>query len=110
MSGIVIMKMINPQVLSRIGSPFLFIHANGYPPEAYQSFLVHFLENYQVITLSLRPFLHDSDPASLKDWRDFRDDYLGFIDDQDSKMGFPMAILLYFRKSTENSKRISNCS
>ncbi len=82
------MKMINPQVLSRIGSPFLFIHANGYPPEAYQSFLVHFLDNYQVITLSLRPFLHDSDPASLKDWRDFRDDYLGFIDDQDSKEGF----------------------
>jgi pimeloyl-ACP methyl ester carboxylesterase len=80
MSGIYIMNKINPQVLSRIGSPFLFIHANGYPPEAYQSFLVHFLDNYQVITLSLRPFLKDLDPASLKDWRDFRDDYLGFLD------------------------------
>ena len=82
------MKMINSQVLSRIGPPFLFIHANGYPPETYRSFLNHFLDKYQVITLSLRPFLPDSDPASLKDWRDFRDDYLDFIDDQVSKKRF----------------------
>jgi len=81
------MKMINPLVLSRIGPPFLFIHANGYPPEAYQSFLTHFLDKYQVMALSLRPFLPDSDPASLKDWRDFRDDYLDFIDDQVSQKG-----------------------
>jgi len=82
------MKMINSQVLSRIGRPFLFIHANGYPPETYRSFLTHFLDKYQVITLSLRPFLPDSDPINLKDWRDFRDDYLDFIDDQVSKKRF----------------------
>jgi pimeloyl-ACP methyl ester carboxylesterase len=82
------MKMINSQVLSRIGPPFLFIHANGYPPETYQSFLNHFLDKYQVTALSLRPFLPDLDPASLKDWRDFRDDYLDFIDDQLSIKGF----------------------
>ena len=82
------MKMINSQVLSRIGPPFLFIHANGYPPETYRSFLSHFLDKYQVITLSLRPFLPDLVPTSLKDWRDFRDDYLDFIDDQVSKKRF----------------------
>jgi len=82
------MKMINPLVLSRIGPPFFFIHANGYPPEAYQLFLNHFLDKYQVMALSLRPFLPDSDPTSLKDWRDFRDDYLDFIDDQISKKRF----------------------
>lgn len=82
------MKMIDPLVLSRTGSPFLFIHANGYPPEAYKLFLNHFLDKYQVMALSLRPFLQDSDPASLKDWRDFRDDYLDFIDNQISKNRF----------------------
>ncbi|MCJ7715551.1 MAG: alpha/beta hydrolase [Anaerolineales bacterium] len=77
------MKMIDTRVLSRTGPPFLFIHANGYPPQAYQSFLAHFLDKYSVMTLSLRPFILGSDPTELQDWRDFRDDYLKFIDDQE---------------------------
>ena len=82
------MKMIDPLVLSRTGLPLLFIHANGYPPEAYQSFLAHFLDKFQVIALSLRPFFPGSEPTNLKDWRDFRDDYLDFIDDQLFNEGF----------------------
>ena len=57
----------------------IFAHANGYPPETYQTFLEPFLPQYQVQAIYLRPFWPGSDPGSLKDWRIFRDDYLDFI-------------------------------
>jgi pimeloyl-ACP methyl ester carboxylesterase len=76
--------MIDPLILSNNGPLFLFAHANGYPPEAYRTFLTPFIDDFQVMALSLRPFWPGSDPDCLKDWKDFRDDFLGFLDELES--------------------------
>lgn len=92
--------MIDPLILSRKGPLFLFAHANGYPPEAYRTFLLPFLDDFQVMALSLRPFWPGSDPDCLKDWKLFRDDYLDFLKELESdqrlsghsKVGFNQVI------------------
>jgi pimeloyl-ACP methyl ester carboxylesterase len=71
--------MIDPLVLSQTGSALVFAHANGYPPQAYRTFLEPFLKNYQVEAIYLRPFWPGSDPDQLRDWRGFRDDYLDYL-------------------------------
>ncbi len=76
--------MIDPLILSRNGPLFLFAHANGYPPEAYRTFLTPFLDDFQVMALPLRPFWPGSDPDCLKDWKLFRDDYLDFLKELES--------------------------
>jgi pimeloyl-ACP methyl ester carboxylesterase len=70
------MNKLDPIRLSEKGPLLIFAHANGYPPQAYRSFLDPFLENYQVFALFLRPFWPGSNPQEMKDWRTFRDDYL----------------------------------
>ncbi len=92
--------MIDPLILSLNGPLFLFAHANGYPPEAYRTFLLPFLDDFQVMALSLRPFWPGSDPDCLKDWKLFRDDYLVFLKELESdqrlsghsKVGFNQVI------------------
>jgi len=87
--------MVDPLILSRNGPLFLFAHANGYPPEAYRTFLLPFLDDFQVMALSLRPFWPGSDPDCLKDWKLFRDDYLDFLkglESDYSKVGFNQVI------------------
>jgi len=81
--------MIDPLILSRNGPLFLFAHANGYPPEAYRTFLLPFLDDFQVMALSLRPFWPGADPDCLKDWKGFRDDYLDFLKELESNQRLP---------------------
>lgn len=70
------MKGLEPLVLSDRGLLLIHAHANGYPPEAYRSFLEPFLDTYQTRAIYLRPFWSGSDPETLNNWRLFRDDYL----------------------------------
>jgi pimeloyl-ACP methyl ester carboxylesterase len=70
------MNKLDPIQLSNKGPLLVFAHANGYPPQAYRTFLELFLEDYQVFSLYLRSFWPDSDPQEMKDWRTFRNDYL----------------------------------
>jgi pimeloyl-ACP methyl ester carboxylesterase len=58
------------------GPLFHFLHANGYPPEAYRTFLSHFAQEYQVIASYLRPLWPGTDPLDLQDWVPFREDLL----------------------------------
>lgn len=73
------MKALEPLVLSTRGPLLLHAHANGYPPEVYQSFLAPFLDTYQTRAIFLRPFWPGSEPDSLHDWRIFRNDYLDVL-------------------------------
>ena len=73
-------SMIEPLTLSKTGSPLIFAHANGYPPESYRQFLKAFQDRYQITALYLRPLHPGSNPLDLKDWRLFRDDYLDYLD------------------------------
>jgi len=70
------MNKLDPVQLSDKGPLLIFAHANGYPPQAYRTFLEPFLEDYQVFSLYLRSFWPGSDPQDMKDWTTFRDDYL----------------------------------
>ena len=70
------MNKLDPVQLSNRGPLLVFAHANGYPPQAYRTFLEPFLEDYQVFSLYLRSFWPGSDPQEMKDWRIFRNDYL----------------------------------
>jgi pimeloyl-ACP methyl ester carboxylesterase len=77
--------MIDPLVLSREGTPLVFVHANGYPPQAYRSFLRPFLADYQLTAYYLRPFWPGSVPGELQDWRSFRDDFLRYLDSREDQ-------------------------
>jgi len=70
---------LEPLALSDQGPLLLHAHANGYPPEAYQSFLEPFLDTYRTRAIYLRPFWPGSDPDSLSDWRIFQNDYLAAL-------------------------------
>jgi len=72
--------MFEPLILSTEGPLLTIIHANGYPLQAYQSLLKPLINKYQVVGYSLKPFWPGTDPTALKDWRDFRDDYLKFLE------------------------------
>ncbi len=56
-----------------------FLHANGYPPEAYRAFLSLFSSEYQVRASYLRPLWLHSDPDEVEDWTPFREDLLHFL-------------------------------
>jgi len=81
------MEPLAPLVLSDQGPLLLHAHANGYPPEVYQSFLEPFLDTYQTRAIFLRPFWPGSDPDSLKDWRVFQRDYLSMLPAQLASAG-----------------------
>lgn len=70
------MNKLDSVRLSEKGPLLVFGHANGYPPQAYRTFLEAFLEDYQVFSLYLRSFWPGSDPQEMRDWRTFRDDYI----------------------------------
>jgi pimeloyl-ACP methyl ester carboxylesterase len=63
-------------VLSERGPSFHFLHANGYPPEAYQELLKSITSVYSVSLSYLRPFWPGSSPDDLENWTLLRDDYL----------------------------------
>lgn len=59
-----------------------FLHANGYPPQAYRRLLGKLCEDYHVVAMRMRPLWPDQDPAQLRDWRLFADDLGCFLDQQ----------------------------
>jgi len=72
-------SMIEPLILNSSGPPLIFLHANGYPPEAYRTFLEPFLDSYRVEAFYMRPFWPGSKPEDFTDWLGFRDDYLQYL-------------------------------
>ena len=59
-------------VIGGEGPRLLFAHANGFPPETYQSFLAPFMKHYEVAVLHLPPlWLNGPKHDALKDWKDF---------------------------------------
>ncbi len=81
------MNKMDPVRLSEKGPLLVFAHANGYPPQAYLSFLKPIIKDYQVFSLYLRSFWPDSNPQEMRDWRAFRDDYLPEVEMLRGKYG-----------------------
>jgi len=61
------------------GQPLHFLHANGYPPGCYKSFLELLQTQYHVFGMHLRPLWKDAKPGELNSWHLFSDDLLQFL-------------------------------
>jgi pimeloyl-ACP methyl ester carboxylesterase len=68
--------------LGESGLPLLFLHANGYPPECYRPLITRLSEYYHVLSMRQRPLWPDSRPDEIVDWNPLTDDFLRFIDEQ----------------------------
>ncbi len=66
------------------GSLLHFSHANGYPPQAYQSLLTPFLSSHRVIASLHRPLWEPPiEPETFTGWQQFGDDVLAMVSDQE---------------------------
>ena len=61
------------------GPPLHFLHANGYPPDCYKSFLEHLQTQYHVFGMLLRPLWKDAYPDEIRNWKPFSQDLLKFL-------------------------------
>jgi pimeloyl-ACP methyl ester carboxylesterase len=61
------------------GEPLHFLHANGYPPECYNTLLELLQTQYHVFGMLLRPLWPNSNPKEIRDWKPFSDDLLKFL-------------------------------
>jgi pimeloyl-ACP methyl ester carboxylesterase len=64
--------------------PLHFLHANGYPPACYKSFLELLQTQYHVFGMYLRPLWKDSNPNDIRDWKPLSDDLLQFLESRPS--------------------------
>lgn len=65
--------------LNGAGPSLHFLHANGYPPACYKSFLERLQTPYHVFGMLLRPLWETANPNELKDWKVFSRDLLQFL-------------------------------
>jgi pimeloyl-ACP methyl ester carboxylesterase len=65
--------------LGSSGQPLHFLHANGYPPGCYKSFIELLQTHYHVFGMLLRPLWKDSNPNDILNWKPFSDDLLQFL-------------------------------
>jgi pimeloyl-ACP methyl ester carboxylesterase len=68
--------------LGESGLPLVFLHANGYPPECYRPLITRLSEQYHVFSMRQRPLWPDSRPDEIMDWNPLTDDFLRFLDEQ----------------------------
>ncbi|MCC6260395.1 MAG: alpha/beta hydrolase [Anaerolineales bacterium] len=60
-------------------TPLHFLHANGYPPECYQTLFEFFQTQYHLFGMKLRPLWADAKLSDVKNWRILSDDLLRFL-------------------------------
>jgi pimeloyl-ACP methyl ester carboxylesterase len=76
------MKTIPHFELNHNGQPLHFLHANGYPPGCYKSFLELLQTQYHVFGMLLRPLWENSKPEDINDWHIFSDDLLRVVEEK----------------------------
>ena len=70
---------------------FFFLHGNGFPPEAYHTFLNILKKSGDVFAMSQKPFSSTNiDPSSIYGWDIFKDDALDFLNQNNLKT--PIAV------------------
>jgi pimeloyl-ACP methyl ester carboxylesterase len=92
------------------GSPLVFLHANGYPPECYRPLLTKLAQHYRVRAMVQRPLWEGSDPNKIDDWRPLTDDFLRFLDENPSEppivIGHSMGGIVALRAAIRHPERI----
>lgn len=64
------------------GTPLVFLHANGFPPECYQPLLQLLATRYRTRAMYLRPLWPEAQPEDVDDWQILSRDLLRFLDEQ----------------------------
>jgi pimeloyl-ACP methyl ester carboxylesterase len=64
------------------GTPLVFLHANGFPPECYRPLLQLLATRYRTRAMYLRPLWSEAQPEELDDWHILSRDLLRFLDEQ----------------------------
>jgi pimeloyl-ACP methyl ester carboxylesterase len=64
------------------GTPLVFLHANGFPPECYQPLLQLLATGYRTRAMYLRPLWPEAGLEDLNDWNSLSGDLLRFLDEQ----------------------------
>jgi pimeloyl-ACP methyl ester carboxylesterase len=59
-----------------------FLHANGYPPQAYDVFLGQLAERFDVSAIESRPLWKEASPATVGDWGRLQQDLGDFLEQQ----------------------------
>ncbi|MGB1316910.1 MAG: alpha/beta hydrolase, partial [Flavobacteriales bacterium] len=67
------------------GEVIHFAHANGFPPETYQTLVDGLKVNHRVVSMNLRPLWPESDYSSFKNWETVGEDLIQFLDQQGLK-------------------------
>jgi pimeloyl-ACP methyl ester carboxylesterase len=70
------------------GEELVFLHANGYPPDCYCPLLSRLAQNYHVTAMVQRPLWPGSKPEDLDDWLPLTDDFLRFLDEQQTRFNY----------------------
>ena len=71
------------------GSPLVFLHANGYPPDCYQPLFAR-LPEHRIFSMRQRPLWEGRSPEEIRDWKPLSDDLLRFIGER--KLDMPVAV------------------
>ncbi|MDB4655835.1 alpha/beta hydrolase [Flavobacteriales bacterium] len=67
------------------GETIHFAHANGFPPETYQTLIDELKSNHQVVAMNLKPLWPNSDYREFKNWETVGDDLIKFLDQRGLK-------------------------
>ncbi|MFM8320933.1 MAG: alpha/beta fold hydrolase [Chloroflexota bacterium] len=59
-----------------------FLHANGYPPQAYRPLLERLAQHRRVMAMRMRPLWPDCRPAEVHNWRPFAGDLAAYLDQE----------------------------
>ena len=100
-----------PYTTYNTGTPLLFAHANGYPPDCYTS-LFNLLEGYKITAMHQRPLWENARPEEIDDWNPLSDDLLRFIDEQKMKeiiaVGHSLGGIAILRAALREPERFSS--
>ncbi|MBT3190017.1 MAG: alpha/beta hydrolase [Anaerolineae bacterium] len=100
-----------PYTTYTAGTPLLFLHANGYPPDCYHP-LVDSLAEHKIVAMRQRPLWDNANPEELDDWHPLSDDLLRFMDernlDEVPAVGHSMGGIALLRAALREPERFSH--
>ena len=100
-----------PYTTYNTGTPLLFAHANGYPPDCYKP-LFDLLDAHKIVAMRQRPLWDNTRPEEIDDWNPLSDDLLRFMDEQKMDktiaVGHSMGGIAILRAAMREPKRFSH--
>ena len=90
-------------------SKIIFIHANGFPPNSYNSLFNNIDKKYFINNFLLRPLWPNNNYKELKDWTLFQNDFIDTLDNQESVIGLGHSIggNIILRTAISNPEKFS---